>query len=67
MEQGVDGVLLNTAIAAATDPVRMALAMRLAMLTMRSALLVLSLLVPMMCLASLARKDYAKSGSTGVA
>jgi thiazole synthase len=30
MEQGVDGVLLNTAIAAATDPVRMALAMRLA-------------------------------------
>ena len=29
MEQGVDGVLLNTAIAAATDPVRMARAMRL--------------------------------------
>ncbi len=28
MEQGVDGVLMNTGIAAATDPVRMALAMR---------------------------------------
>jgi thiazole synthase len=27
MEQGVDGILMNTAIAAATDPVRMALAM----------------------------------------
>ncbi len=29
MEQGVDGVLLNTALSAATDPVRMARAMRL--------------------------------------
>jgi thiazole synthase len=31
MEQGVDGVLMNTALAAATDPVRMAWAMRAAM------------------------------------
>lgn len=30
MEQGVDGILMNTGIAAATDPVRMAAAMRLA-------------------------------------
>ena len=30
MEQGVDGILMNTALAAATDPVRMATAMRLA-------------------------------------
>jgi thiazole synthase len=30
MEQGVDGMLMNTGIAAATDPVRMAAAMRLA-------------------------------------
>jgi thiazole synthase len=30
MEQGVDGVLMNTCIAAASDPVRMATAMRLA-------------------------------------
>ncbi|MGH7481050.1 MAG: thiazole synthase [Longimicrobiales bacterium] len=30
MEQGVDGILMNTAIAAASDPVRMAHAMRLA-------------------------------------
>ena len=30
MEQGVDGVLMNTGIAAAADPVRMAAAMRLA-------------------------------------
>ncbi len=30
MEQGVDGILMNTGIAAATDPVRMASAMRLA-------------------------------------
>ncbi|MEO5817400.1 MAG: thiazole synthase [Gemmatimonadaceae bacterium] len=29
MEQGVDGILMNTGIAAATDPVRMAAAMRL--------------------------------------
>ncbi len=28
MEQGVDGILMNTAIAAARDPVRMALAMK---------------------------------------
>ncbi|MBA3343616.1 MAG: thiazole synthase [Gemmatimonadaceae bacterium] len=30
MEQGVDGILMNTGIAAASDPVRMAVAMRLA-------------------------------------
>ena len=30
MEQGVDGILMNTALAAAKDPVRMATAMRLA-------------------------------------
>lgn len=30
MEQGVDGILMNTALAAAADPVRMAAAMRLA-------------------------------------
>lgn len=30
MEQGVDGILMNTGIAAASDPVRMAAAMRLA-------------------------------------
>lgn len=30
MEQGVDGILMNTALAAAEDPVRMATAMRLA-------------------------------------
>ncbi|MEP6690425.1 MAG: thiazole synthase [Gemmatimonadaceae bacterium] len=30
MEQGVDGILMNTAIAAASDPVRMATSMRLA-------------------------------------
>ena len=30
MEQGVDGILMNTAIAAAQDPVAMARAMRLA-------------------------------------
>jgi thiazole synthase len=29
MEQGVDGILMNTAIAAAEHPVRMAVAMRL--------------------------------------
>jgi thiazole synthase len=28
MEQGVDGILMNTAVAEARDPVRMALAMR---------------------------------------
>ncbi len=28
MEQGVDGILMNTALAAADDPVRMAHAMR---------------------------------------
>lgn len=31
MEQGVDGILMNTALAAAADPVRMAAAMRAAM------------------------------------
>lgn len=30
MEQGVDGILMNTALAAASDPIRMATAMRLA-------------------------------------
>ncbi len=30
MEQGVDGILMNTALAEARDPVRMATAMRLA-------------------------------------
>jgi thiazole synthase len=30
MEQGVDGILMNTGIAAADDPVKMARAMRLA-------------------------------------
>jgi thiazole synthase len=30
MEQGVDGILMNTALAAASDPVRMATAMRAA-------------------------------------
>lgn len=39
MEQGVDGVLMNTAIAAASDPVRMARAMRLAVLAGREAYL----------------------------
>ena len=39
MEQGVDGVLMNTAIAAASDPVRMAGAMKLAVLAGREAYL----------------------------
>ena len=39
MEQGVDGVLMNTAIAAADDPVRMARAMRLGVLAGRHAYL----------------------------
>ena len=39
MEQGVDGVLMNTALAAAEDPVRMARAMRLAVLAGREAYL----------------------------
>ena len=39
MEQGVDGVLMNTGIAAATDPVRMATAMRQAVEAGRSAYL----------------------------
>lgn len=39
MEQGVDGVLMNTAIAAAEDPVGMARAMRLAVLAGRDAYL----------------------------
>jgi thiazole synthase len=30
MEQGVDGILMNTALAEASDPVEMATAMRLA-------------------------------------
>jgi thiazole synthase len=30
MEQGVDGILMNTALAAADDPVAMATAMRMA-------------------------------------
>lgn len=39
MEQGVDGVLMNTALAAADDPVGMARAMRLAVLAGREAYL----------------------------
>jgi thiazole synthase len=39
MEQGVDGLLMNTAIAAARDPVAMARAMRLAVDAGRGAFL----------------------------
>jgi thiazole synthase len=39
MEQGVDGILMNTAIAAAQDPVAMARAMRLAVEAGRAAFL----------------------------
>ena len=39
MEQGVDGILMNTAVAAATDPVRMGHAMRLAVEAGRAAYL----------------------------
>jgi thiazole synthase len=39
MEQGVDGILMNTGIAAATDPVRMAIAMRQAVTAGRLAYL----------------------------
>jgi thiazole synthase len=39
MEQGVDGILMNTGIAAATDPVRMAFAMRSAVDAGRAAYL----------------------------
>ena len=39
MELGCDGVLMNTAIAGAQDPVRMALAMRLAIEAGRHAFL----------------------------
>jgi len=39
MEQGVDGILMNTAIAAAQDPVAMAQAMRLATIAGRAAFL----------------------------
>ncbi len=39
MEQGVDGILMNTGIAAATDPVRMAFAMRSAVEAGRAAYL----------------------------
>ena len=39
MEQGVDGVLMNTALAAADDPVRMAHAMKLAIVSGRLAYL----------------------------
>jgi len=39
MEQGVDGILMNTAIAAAQDPVAMAQAMRLATTAGRTAFL----------------------------
>jgi thiazole synthase len=39
MEQGVDGILMNTAIAEASDPVRMAHAMRLAVAAGREAYL----------------------------
>jgi len=39
MEQGVDGILMNTALAAARDPVAMARAMRLAVEAGRAAYL----------------------------
>jgi thiazole synthase len=39
MEQGVDGILMNTALAAARDPVAMAHAMRLAVAAGRAAFL----------------------------
>jgi thiazole synthase len=39
MEQGVDGILMNTAIAQAKDPVTMAHAMRLAVEAGRAAFL----------------------------
>src|SRR5439155_43577 len=39
MEQGVDGILMNTAIAAAQDPAAMAQAMRLATIAGRAAFL----------------------------
>jgi thiazole synthase len=39
MEQGVDGILMNTAIAAARDPAAMAYAMRLAVEAGRAAFL----------------------------
>jgi thiazole synthase len=39
MEQGVDGLLMNTALAAAQDPVTMARAMRLAVDAGRAAFL----------------------------
>jgi len=39
MEQGVDGILMNTGIAAAKDPVRMAAAMKLAVESGRHAYL----------------------------
>jgi thiazole synthase len=39
MEQGVDGILMNTAVAEAQDPVRMAHAMKLAVEAGRSAYL----------------------------
>jgi thiazole synthase len=39
MEQGVDGILMNTAIAAAQDPVAMGHAMRLAVEAGRAAYL----------------------------
>jgi len=39
MEQGVDGILMNTAIAAAREPLRMAAAMQLAVTAGRHAYL----------------------------
>jgi thiazole synthase len=39
MEQGVDGILMNTALAAARDPITMAHAMRLAVEAGRAAYL----------------------------
>jgi thiazole synthase len=39
MEQGVDGILMNTALAEAREPVRMAEAMRLAVEAGRAAFL----------------------------
>jgi thiazole synthase len=53
MELGVDGVLMNTAIAAAKDPVRMARAMKHAVIAGREAYLA----------ARMAKKRYADPSS----
>ena len=58
MEQGVDGILMNTALAEARDPVRMARAMRLAVEAGRAAYL------PAACRA--ARSRCPRSPTTGM-